>query len=190
MKRRSFLRLSAAIVPMAAVPFVAQATPKVGEHPGKWFRVGKGESHGKSLSLFEGDTFDCKISGKDTGGAMYAFESTRIKKGGPSYHLHYDQDEWFYILEGEFLFKVGGETFTAKAGDCVFGARKIPHAFSKISEGEARMMIVFQPAGKMEEFFTAASKGVLAKMTEAEQDKYRIEHGFERVGPALSHLKI
>lgn len=41
MKRRSFLRLSAAIVPMATAPFAVQATPRVGEHPGKWFRVGK-----------------------------------------------------------------------------------------------------------------------------------------------------
>ena len=38
---------------------------------------------------------------------MFVFESTRIKNGGPPLHYHYTQDEWFYILKGDFLFKIG-----------------------------------------------------------------------------------
>ncbi len=81
------------------------------------FKVDSGEDRaGKSISLFEGDTFTCKVASKDTDGDIYVFESTRVKKGGPSLHYHFDQDEWWYILSGEFLFKVGDQTFTAKAG--------------------------------------------------------------------------
>ena len=98
---------------------------------------------GKNISLFEGDTFTCKVAGKDTDGNIYVFESTRVKKGGPSLHYHFDQDEWWYILSGEFLFKVGEQTFTAKAGDSVFGPRKVPHTFSKLGEGEARLLMLY-----------------------------------------------
>ncbi len=117
------------------------------------------------------------------------FESTRVKKGGPLLHYHFEQDEWFYILEGEFLFKVGDETFTAKAGDSVFGPRMIPHAFAKTNEETARMLILFQPAGRMEAHFKAVSEGGLAKLSEEEKDKFRQANGFKVVGPALTYLK-
>ena len=34
-------------------------------------------------------------------------ENTFHAKGGPARHLHYDQDEWFYAVEGEFIIEVG-----------------------------------------------------------------------------------
>ncbi len=42
-------------------------------------------------------------------GDLLILEITRLAKGGPARHLHYEQDEWLYILEGEFQFEVGGE---------------------------------------------------------------------------------
>ena len=38
-------------------------------------------------------------------------------------------------------------------------------------------------------FFTKVSEGVAKDMTEAEQDKFREEHGFKRVGPAIKNFK-
>jgi len=40
-----------------------------------------------------------------------------------------------------------------KAGDSAFAPRKIPHAFAKINEGEGQILVLFQPAGSMEDFF-------------------------------------
>jgi mannose-6-phosphate isomerase-like protein (cupin superfamily) len=143
----------------------------------------------KSISLFEGDTFFTKVSAKDTNGDVYVFESTRLKEGGPSYHLHYEQDEFWYVLQGEFLFNVGEETFTAKAGDTVFGPRMVPHAFAKVGEGDSKLLMFFQPAGKMEEMFKKISEGFTKNMSEEEQDKFRHEHGTKRVGPPLTYFK-
>ena len=141
----------------------------------------------ESISLHEGDIFFCKVSTKDTDGDLYIFESTRGKKGGPPLHYHFEQDEWWYILEGEFLFKVGDQTFTAKAGDSVFGPRMVPHAFAKVNEGPSKLLMAFQPAGKMEEHFKAVSKGAYAKMTKEERDKFQQGNGFKVVGPALTY---
>ena len=154
------------------------------------FKVDSGKDRvGKSISLFEGDTFDCKVSAKDTDGDIYVFESRRMKEGGPTHHYHFEQDEWWYVLQGEFLIKVGDVTHHAKKGDSVFGPRMIPHSFAKIGTEEGKLLMFFQPAGRMEEFFNKLSQGVAKNMTEAEQDKFREEHGFKRVGPPIKDFK-
>lgn len=190
MKRNSFLRFGVAIGAFLATYFNVNAGNKSKTREDKGFKVDAGKDRfDKSISPFEGDTFYCKVSPKDTDGDMYVFESTRIKEGGPILHTHYDTDEWWYILQGEFLVRVGDKTYTARPGDFVFGPRKVPHTFAKVGQGEARLIICHQPAGKMEEYFKKISAGVAANMSEAERDNLRKEHGFERVGPPLTYLK-
>ena len=190
MKRSSFLRLFISAGSFLTIPFSGYARRKSANRIDKGFKVDSGKDRfEKEITLFEGDIFDTKVSAKDTDGDMYVFESKRVKKGGPTLHYHYNQDEWWYVLEGEFLIKVGDNLYEAKTGDSVFGPRGIPHAFTKTNEGNGRLLMIFQPAGKMEEFFIAASEGKLAKMTLKEQDNFRKLCGFERVGPALDYQK-
>lgn len=189
MNRNTFLKACMAAGIVLSYPFAAMAEIKR-KRINKGIRVTAGKDRfDKPISLFEGDTFNTKVSAKDTDGDLYIFESTRLKKGGPQMHYHYEQDEWWYILEGEFLFKVGEEVFTAKAGNSVFGPRMIPHAFAKTNEGPGRLLMAFQPAGKMEEHFKAVSEGIYSKLTEEEKHKFRQNNGFEVVGPALTYDK-
>ncbi|HEY5393585.1 MAG TPA: cupin domain-containing protein [Hanamia sp.] len=188
MQRISFLKMCIAASSVVTIPFVGFAKRKENKRIAKPFKVDSGkERFDKPINLFQGDTFYTKVSTKDTDGDLYIYESSRVKKGGPALHFHYSQDETWYVLEGEFLIKVGDQLYQAKAGDTVFGPRQIPHAFAKVNEGNARLLMTFQPAGKMEEFFIAASEGKLAKMTPAEQDEFKKQHGFEHVGPALGY---
>ena len=190
MNRNSFLKLCLAVGSFLTAPFAVSAKPNSKKRVDKGIKVDAGKDRfNESISLFEGDTFHCKVSAKDTDGDIYIFETTREKKGGPPLHYHFEQDEFWYILEGEFLFKVGNEIFTAKTGDSVFGPRMIPHAFAKVNDGNARILMAFQPAGKMEEHFRAVSKGALSKLSEEEKDKFRQGNGFKVVGPALTYDK-
>lgn len=190
MKRNTFLQILTASGTALFSPLHLLAKPKLAKRIDKGLRVAAGKDRfDKPISLFEGDTFHTKVSTKDTDGDVYVFESTRVKEGGPSFHLHFDQDEFWYVLKGEFLFKVGEETFTAKAGDTVFGPRRVPHAFAKIGKGEGRLLMFFQPAGKMEEMFRKISEGVTRNMSEEQQDQFRAEHGIKRVGPPLTYFK-
>ena len=191
MKRNSFLKISLAAAAALTAPFAAMAKNNRKKRGDKVIKVVSGEDRfGKPISLFEGDTFYTKVSTTDTDGDVYVFESTRVKEGGPSFHLHYEQDEFWYILKGNFLFKVGDETFTAKAGDTVFGPRNVPHAFAKVGEGEARLLMFFQPAGKMEEMFKKISEGATRNITTDEgKDKFFQEYGLKRVGPPLTYSK-
>jgi mannose-6-phosphate isomerase-like protein (cupin superfamily) len=190
MTRNSFLKVCLTAGSFLAAPFRVTAQSAARKRTAKGLRVEAGKDRfGESISLFEGDTFYCKVSSKDTAGDMYVFESTRDKKGGPPLHYHYEQDEWWYILEGEFLFKVGEETFAAKAGDSVFGPRMVPHTFAKTNEGAGKMLIIFQPAGKMEFHFKAVSQGAYKAMSDEEKAKFREGNGLKVVGPALFHEK-
>ncbi|HTI89079.1 MAG TPA: cupin domain-containing protein [Puia sp.] len=192
MKRKSFLKVSLSALGALgalATPVIASAA-SVLRRLGKGFFVAAGKDRADApLVLFEGDTFYSKVSTGDTDGFLYVFESSRIKPGGPPLHVHYDQDEWWYILQGKFMIKVGDQVYDVQAGDSVFGPRKVPHCFAKVGEGEAKMLMLFNPAGKMEAFFTAMSKGATKGMTSEQNARFRKDHGFEVVGPPLTFLK-
>ena len=70
-----------------------------------------------------------KVVPQDSNG-IFIIENSFREKGGPARHLHYEQDEWFYALEGEFAFEVGDEKFKLKPGDSLFGPRKVPHGWA------------------------------------------------------------
>ncbi len=89
---------------------------------------------------------------------LFILENTFLAKGGPARHLHYDQEEWFYILEGEFLFEVGAERFHLHPGDSLLAPRRVPHVFAFAGEARGRILIAFLPAGKMEAFFREVTK--------------------------------
>lgn len=192
MKRINFLSVLAASGALLIKPFDVLAKPynRVREKAG--YKVDKGaDRFNKQITLFEGDVFYTKVSTKDTNGDLYVYESTRTKPGGPNLHVHHEQDEWWYILEGEFIIKVGDQQYNVKPGDSVFGPRGVPHAFAKIGDsGVGRMLTTFQPAGKMEECFIALSEGKMKGKSEAEQDEFKKQHGFERVGPPITTLKM
>ncbi|MBZ5679138.1 MAG: hypothetical protein LAO24_03415 [Acidobacteriia bacterium] len=54
----------------------------------------------------------CKLTSEDTAGALSAFELSALPQSGPYLHVHHREDEWYYVLSGEFLFKAGGEPHT------------------------------------------------------------------------------
>ena len=179
MKRSSFLRNIAAVGALLTAPLPALAR-KGTFRPGKGFLVNSGKDRNNApFQLSPNEAFFTKISTADTEGDVYAAEFSRVEKGGPPLHFHPDQDEWFYVLAGAFHFTMGEQTINAKAGDAVFVPRKIHHAFAKANEEheEARMLIMYQPAGKMESYFKGLSEGVFKTLSEAEWKKFQVEHG-------------
>ena len=60
---------------------------------------------------------DIKVSTLDTDGALSVAEITSLHKGGPARHLHHEQDEWFYVVEGEYVIEVGEERYEPGPGN-------------------------------------------------------------------------
>lgn len=60
----------------------------------------------------------------------------------PPLHVHEEEDELFYILEGELLFQLDGQRRVAKAGDALVAPRKQPHGFRVTSPEGARLLTI------------------------------------------------
>ncbi len=89
---------------------------------------------------------------------LYMVEITVDQKGGPGKHLHRLQDEWFYIIEGDFLMEAGDQRFRMKPGDSLFVKRGVAHVWANVGESRLRFLASVSPAGKLEAFFENASK--------------------------------
>src|SRR5262249_45633642 len=76
----------------------------------------------------------CKVSTQDTNGALFLIEHANMGKGGPLRHLHHDQDEWFYAIEGEYVAEVGDQKFRLKPGDSLLAPRKVPHVWAHVDD--------------------------------------------------------
>ena len=129
-----------------------------------------------------------KVLTAETLGAMFVMEQANAKKGGPSLHLHHDQDELFYIIEGEYIVQVGANRFHLKAGDCVLGPRTVPHAWAFVGASTGRMLLSYSPAGRMEAFFNDREKNGIRKGTYSQtpQDAETMRaYGMELLGPPL-----
>jgi len=155
--------------------------------PSKGFRVAtKTDRHDEEL-LIMGGRFDLKVSGRDTGGDLCIYDTVRQSPGGPALHRHFHQDEWFYVIRGEFIVRVGDDTVQLHPGDSAFAPRMIPHAFAMVTPEEGQMLVLFQPAGSMEEFFREMSRlgSGIPKNQETMLKDLWARHGMEILGPPL-----
>ncbi len=105
---------------------------------------------------FLGMLVTVKASHESTGGTVAVIEHLGPRGSGSPLHVHHNEDEWFYVLDGELTFWVGGAVTVAQAGAFVFGPRDIPHTFAVTSE-TARFLLVTEPAG-FERFMRAAAE--------------------------------
>lgn len=107
--------------------------------------IALGPGEGEHFWFFGGLT-TIKADGAGTGNRMLLTEQTSPRGSGSPLHVHHNEDEWFYVLEGELTIWVAGQTIVAPAGSFVFGPRDVPHTFIVSSE-EARFLLVTQAAG-------------------------------------------
>ena len=129
-------------------------------------------------------SIDRKVSGQDTAGSWSMFEAHWSLKGGPPLHVHQVEDEWFYVMEGEFVVQVGDEMFTLTPGDSLLAPRKVPHTYAQVGDGQGRLLIAYEPAGDMEDFFLEVSRLVGPPSASEVQRVFRA-HGMEVVRPPL-----
>lgn len=176
MHRRSFLKAATVAIPAAGLHdfLAAQATQPPSTTELHIVAAGadlNGHPHTMDFSsmLF-------KVSGTETGGRLFIIEHTHLMPGGPPLHLHFNQEEWFYVMDGEIAFQVGEQRLHLRAGESVLAPRLVPHTFSSISPTTpSRMMIAFSPAGKMEQFFRDGESNPSAALTAEFMSNYEMK---------------
>lgn len=113
-----------------------------------------------------------KVGGTETAGGLFVIEHTGLMPAtGPALHMHFSQEEWFYVMNGEVAFQVGDQRVTLRAGESILAPRRVPHTFSAVGQ-PSHLLIAFCPAGKMEQYFLDAEKAPSLAATEDFMNRY------------------
>jgi mannose-6-phosphate isomerase-like protein (cupin superfamily) len=147
--------------------------------------VPKGKHHlNEELMIWGVIPLQIKVSTGDTDGALFIFEHAEMGKGGPPRHFHYEQDEWFYAMKGDFAFEIGDEQFKLQSGDSLFAPRMVPHVWAYVGDNPGTLLLAVQPAGSLEAFFRESCE-MTRLPTPEEADQMFAAHGMKVVGPPL-----
>jgi len=129
-----------------------------------------------------------KAAMSETAGAYSLTEHLVTAASNPPMHVQVDEDEAFYILEGEIEFEVDGHVAVATPGTFAFVARGAAHTFNVLTP-TARMLVICsgKPADNLEDFFlgmgTPATERALP--TPGAPDVDRLVELCDRTGIAL-----
>jgi mannose-6-phosphate isomerase-like protein (cupin superfamily) len=99
-----------------------------------------------------------KISPVQTGASILFSECVADFDGGVPPHIHYNEDEIFYILSGRIEFMIGSAIIEASMGDTIYGPCNIPHAWRVVSPDGARMLVTMTPGANFEQFGMAMAR--------------------------------
>ena len=107
---------------------------------------------------FTTDLYVAKLLAEHTDGAFTLVEVTAAPQSPPLAHMHHNEDEVYYVLEGEFEFMEDDRTFTAGAGSLVYLRRDRFHYHRNPGDAPARALVLYRPGGGIEKFIAEAGK--------------------------------
>lgn len=116
------------------------------------------DGEGERMWFAGGGAFTWKATAAETGGAFILIED-RMEGGKVTpLHLHPNQDEAIYVLEGELLVDVEGDQQRVGTGGFFFAPRGVAHAFMVTSD--SAHVLGWQTPGTGEPFYRQAGEPV------------------------------
>ncbi len=116
---------------------------------------------GSSVHLL-GTIITFRATAGQTEGHFSLVDTTTASGAGTPAHVHSDDAEAFYVLEGSYEFVVNGKAGIHGPGSFVYMPQGCPHAFRNVGAAPARMLTINVPGGLHERFFLAAGDPVSA----------------------------
>lgn len=98
-----------------------------------------------------------RVPGADTGGAYSLVEIVSEPGDGTPLHVHRNEDEYLFVLEGTARFRLGDRTFDVEAGTMVTLPKNVPHAWGNRSDTRLRIVGMCYPGGVEEALRIIAS---------------------------------
>lgn len=117
-------------------------------------------SQASVLSPAEGEQYragpfdiQARVLGSQTAGVFEFYELALGPGVTVDYHIHRNMDETLYVVEGKIEFLVAGERFVRPPGSVAFVPRGVHHGFANVGPTRARVLALFNPASKQDEYF-------------------------------------
>jgi quercetin dioxygenase-like cupin family protein len=127
-----------------------------------------------------------KARGEETGGALTLFESVVPPGDGPPLHVHVDDDEFMYVLEGTLRFRLGDSERQAPAGSFVFIPKGLAHTWQNAGDTDARFLAGFALAALgMERFFERTGEAADEVRGPDAFRQFADDAGMQVLGPPL-----
>ena len=98
------------------------------------------------------DVTELLSTSAQTGGVLGLFRQIIAPQGGPPAHIHRDADEFFYVVSGNFDFKLGDRVVNVPAGSVVFVPKGSVHTFKNTSTDSSVLLVGVTPAGLERKF--------------------------------------
>jgi quercetin dioxygenase-like cupin family protein len=131
-----------------------------------------------------------KAAGRDTAGRFDFMVGTVDYLSGPPLHLHLEQDDSFYVLEGVLTVQANSEIIELRQGDFISIPPGVPHTFDNLDKNQRVRAINLITPGGFDDVLDAAAR-LFPKATPAQLQELRDRYGVEIVGPRLrEHLGI
>jgi len=127
----------------------------------------------------EADVTEIVASREQTGGSIGLFRQTIAPKSGPPTHIHQTEDEFFYVVKGEFKLKLGDRIVSAPAHSVMFVPRGAAHTFQNVGTEPGVILVGVTPGG-FEKMFEER-QGMDAETLRALVKKYNMDV----VGPPI-----
>jgi mannose-6-phosphate isomerase-like protein (cupin superfamily) len=96
---------------------------------------------------FSGTLMTLKAGSAETNGQFSLIEQLAPPGFATPLHMHHNEDETMYVLEGSYTFFVGDQVIKATAGAVVYLPKGVPHAFRVEGAVPARLLQLTTPAG-------------------------------------------
>jgi mannose-6-phosphate isomerase-like protein (cupin superfamily) len=127
-------------------------------------------------------------SGQTDGVAALAEVRLQPLTPGPNLHVHTNEDELFFVLDGVMTVQVGEELHDVAAGGLAWGARGVAHAYANRGQEPLHLLIMWIPGGAEGLFVEMAQ---YLRSVEATPDPrvvadMQARYGATSVGPQIS----
>ena len=135
---------------------------------------------GRTLPL-GANALQWKATGDETGGRFALMELTTVPGSGSPLHVHHNEDEAFFVLEGTLTIYLGKRVVRATPGSFTLIPRGLLHAFVNRGTETVRSLVTLSPAG-LEGFFETTA-GPDAPRDAASFAALCARYGLEFFGP-------
>jgi quercetin dioxygenase-like cupin family protein len=116
----------------------------------------RADGEGEHLQFWGGGVLTMKATAEETGGAFLLFEDLMAQGKTTPLHVHANEDEVLYVLEGEILVHIDGKDHRVGPRGVAIAPRGVPHAFL-VTSPTARVLTLQTP-GSAEAFYRGASE--------------------------------
>lgn len=92
---------------------------------------------------------------RDVSSTLLTFVQIAPPGGGVPMHIHHNEDESIYLLEGSLVFQVGEDKFEVEKGGTVYMPKGVPHAFRITGDKDAHILFILDlsPESRYEDMF-------------------------------------